>query len=335
MREHVISSAEEGQRLDKFLRRCLFNAPPSFIYRMLRKKNITLNGRKSDGSERIAAGDIVRLFLSDETIEKFSRDGSGAGSGAPSDAEMSRLARNVGILYRDDDILAVSKPGDMLTQKDSPSSVSLTEVVRFMTESCAAGGAATFLPSPAHRLDRNTSGIVLFGCSVPGQQFLSSLIRGRDLKKEYLAIVSGTAAEAGEYRAYYRKDAFRNRVILSDSPDGSEGEMVTGLVPVSSGGGYSLLLVDLITGKPHQIRAHLAHLGMPVAGDMKYGREDINRRLRRECGMSRQMLHALRVTFPHSEGRFTGVSDRSIMADIPPDMRNAMRFLSLEGDIHA
>ncbi len=340
MKKLTIDIRDESQRLDRFLGKYLKKAPAGFIYRMLRKKNITLNGRRATGSERIAAGDIVCLFLSDETIAGFGgadpsekRDAAG---GVPRDAGVSggeradagRLsADGLTVLLRTEEFLAVCKPPGWLTQKAEASVPSLTEIVRTLPG--IGGEDSTYRPSPANRLDRNTSGIVLFGLTLPCQQFLAEQLRGRGLRKEYLAIVHGSFGTSGVFRVYYTKDERRNLVTLSDTPVENGGEMVTEFMPLCRSAGYTLVRAGLLTGKSHQIRAHLSHLGYPIAGDPKYGDRRLDSVLRDRYGTGRQMLHAWKVTFPDISGRYAALSGVCLTAPVPADMRHLMNRLGL------
>ena len=321
MRELIVSENEEGQRLDHYLGRHLKAAPSSFLYRMLRKKNITLNGKKAAGSEKTAAGDIVRLFLSDETIARF----SGRSSGSPDVSELPGDA--VDILYQDPDFMIINKAPGILTQKGSAGDVSLTEYVRRILKIKTEGLSAGYAASPANRLDRNTSGIVLFGLSVKGSQYLTEMLRERSCDKHYLAVVAGRFDADETFRVYYTKDTSGNKVRLYDRiPPGEKkaGIMMTGVRTVDSTDDFSLLDIRLITGKPHQIRAHMAYLGHPVAGDPKYGRKEINCRLASEYGIHRQMLHSSQITFPSDLGDGCLLRGKTFSAPMPEDMKSLL-----------
>lgn len=330
MKELLVTEREAGQRLDHYLRKYLNHAPSGFLYKMLRKKNITLNGKRSAGSEITAAGDVVCLFLSDETISRF-RD-----AGPSADSENSRGAAGKhptaapDIIWQNADILVVNKPPGILTQKAERSDVSLTEEVRAYFTLSGLTREGGFLPSPANRLDRNTSGIVLFGKSLRGQQYLTELIRTGKLKKEYLVIVKGSFTANGTYRVFYTKDEKKNRVYLTEKKSSETGEMITDITSLDVRSGYSLLLIRLVTGKPHQIRAHLSFLGYPVVGDRKYGDPDVNR-FASQYGAQRQMLHAFRVYIPGDAEDCGSVcsTEQYFICDPPSDMKKLADRLNL------
>lgn len=200
MQEFLVSPQESGQRFDKYLHRRLPLAPSSFLYKMLRKKNITLRGKKADGSEKVEAGDRVVLFLSDETIGKFSakRDDQALSKETEEIRKAYRtlqpLLGDSPVLYEDDNILIVRKPAGILSQKAAAHDISMNEWLRgYLLERQGVSGRQEqqekereiFRPSVCNRLDRNTGGILLCACSLQGSRALSAVIRGRALRKTY------------------------------------------------------------------------------------------------------------------------------------------------------
>lgn len=304
----TISGNQAGQRLDKFLHKYLPLAGNGFLYKMLRKKNITLNGKKAEGSELLAVNDTLRFFLSEETLAKFmGRDGQP--KAAPGTGEYARAygrLKGIRVLYEDSHIMLLNKPAGVLTQKAAPGDDSLNEwMIGYLLEkeSAFASELATFHPSVANRLDRNTSGIVLCGKSLAGSQLLSLCIRERYLRKFYITICAGVLQKPETVHGYLKKDTALNQVsICAELPEGTAGDAYepihTAYTPLAATEDYTLLEVELITGKPHQIRAHLASLGHPVIGDFKYGRQALNRELSNTYGLKNQLLHACRIEFP-------------------------------------
>lgn len=293
MRELSIGKNEAGQRFDKYLKKLLCQAPGSFIYKMLRKKNIVLNGKKATGAERLAVGDQVKLYLSDETYCKFSlsRPGSSARYLPPVDLEHLPFT----VLYENEDILLIDKPAGMLSQKAKPEDISANE---YILSYLAASGAyqngqdEAFCPSVCNRLDRNTSGILIAGKTLKGLQETAEQLKAREIEKYYRCIVSGNLTEVRRIKGYLRKDREENKVRILKEPETKEDKPVeTEYVPVRQYKGATLLEVRLITGRTHQIRAHLASIGHPVLGDAKYGTETKGKR-------HTLFLHAYRVRFP-------------------------------------
>ena len=194
MRQLQIQAAEEGQRLDKYLSRYMPEAPKSFFYKMLRKKNITCNKKKCDGSEKLCAGDCIELFLAEDTIEKFrgNTDEKKASSIQTQTQNVSLSPKS--IIYEDDDILLINKAAGELSQKASPKDVSMVEKVigyALSTQKVTNEQLLVCRPSVCNRLDRNTSGLIAAGFSIRGLQFLSEQFRTRDLHKYYMALVAG------------------------------------------------------------------------------------------------------------------------------------------------
>lgn len=318
MREIVIRENESGQRLDKFLAKYMALAPKSFFYKMMRKKNITLNGKKAQGKEQLKQGDVVKLFLSDETVEKF----------RPKQTVYAR--KKLDILYEDRHTLFVNKPAGMLSQKAKPSDQSLVEyLTAYLLESgqLTEEELRTFHPSVCNRLDRNTSGIVAAGKTLAALQTLSAMFRERSVRKYYLCLVYGVVSGEKKIRAFLTKDGRTNRVTVerkkgtpnsgADISDGKESFIETEYRALRTDGEVTLLEVHLITGKTHQIRAHLAAEGYPIIGDYKYGNRDVNDIFRRKYGLTSQLLHSYRLCFPECEGELAELSGKEIKAPVP------------------
>ncbi|MCL2169552.1 MAG: RluA family pseudouridine synthase [Defluviitaleaceae bacterium] len=265
MLEIVIVQNNAGQRLDKFCARLLSGAPKSFIYKMLRKKNITLNGSRADGARMLEVGDVVRFYLSSETLKKF--------IGAPK----TYPAGFVDVIYEDEGLLIANKPAGLLTQPN------------------VAGGDSLIgrLPGAAaiNRLDRNTSGIVICAKNLPTAQRLSKLMHDRAIEKVYIGVAHGRIAEEMELKGVHVKDEASNTAQITGEGEGKA--VFTRIVPISHTDATTTLLIHLHTGRSHQIRAHLQSIGHPLVGDKKYGGH----------GAKRQLLHAYQITLP--EGTFT------------------------------
>lgn len=322
MKEIRIGENESGQRLDKFLLKYMSRAPKSFIYKMLRKKNITLNGKKAQGNEQLRQGDAVKLFLSDDTIGKFSE----TRTAGYAETELD-------ILYEDKHTIFINKPAGMLSQKAAAEDVSLVEhLIAYLlkTGQISEEALATFRPSVCNRLDRNTSGIVAAGKSLAALQQLSAMFRERSLKKYYLCLVHGRVTEARRISGFLSKDERTNRVRVQRagerrSPQKEEARIETEYRPLRSGDGVTLLEVHLITGKTHQIRAHLSAEGHPIIGDYKYGMRSVNDSFKREYGLSTQLLHSCRLCFPECTGALSELSGREITAPVPDLFRRICR----------
>lgn len=331
MRELVIREAEAGQRLDKFLRKYMRDAGSGFLYKMLRKKSILLNRRKAAGSELLVPGDRLELFLSEETLTRFGAPGAEGRSGTASAARTDGAALPSGrkqppAVYEDGDVLILNKPAGMLVQPASGAEPALSDLLPGWLLSRGAVSREDLravTPAPVNRLDRNTSGLVLCGKTMAGLQYLSQALRTRDLEKRYLALTVPGSVPDGVYRVYALKDRCANRMKLSDRPESGASEMVTGITVLARSPLCQLVLVRLITGRTHQIRAHLAWLGIPIAGDPKYGLRTADAPLTERYRLTRQMLHAWEVRFP-SSAEITALQGRTFRAGPPADFRRVM-----------
>lgn len=312
MKEIVINENEAGQRLDKFLGKLLKEAPASFYYKMLRKKNIVLNGKKATGNEKLTAGDSIKLFLSDETFEKF------AGKRQTNDLAASVPNIALEIVYEDYDVLAINKPAGMLSQKAKKEDISANEyILQYLLESgtITRESLHTFKPSVCNRLDRNTSGILVAGKTLNGLQQMSKAFRERSMEKYYLAIVAGHISKPRRIEGFLKKDEKNNQVTILSEPSNDAKPIITEYRPLKLVGQVTLLEVHLITGRSHQIRAHLASIGHPVIGDTKYGNPRLNREFLKNAGVTHQLLHAYRLFL---------ADGTKIQADAPKEFERAL-----------
>ena len=309
MQEIKIESSSEGQRLNKFLGRYLDNAPQSFLYKMLRKKNIKYNNGKADGSEILKAGDRIQIYMSDDTICNFRKDGMIPQMSTPCHKfEKSDPLKQIPILYENEDVLILNKPSGILSQKAVASDYSLNEqIVEYYK--WKGGSLSLFTPSVCNRLDRNTSGIILAGMSLKGTQMLSRVLKARTIDKYYLTIVCGTVTQATTIKGFLCKKKNHNQVVIFRTKEEAlangyqEAAFIeTQYQPLVHGKSgkedFTLLKVKLVTGKTHQIRAHLKSVGHPIIGDGKYGLKSVNAYIKSAFGIRHQLLHAFYIHFP-------------------------------------
>lgn len=304
----LVSTNEAGQRLDKLLAKYLNEAPKGFIYKMLRKKNITLNGKKASGNELLSLGDEVRLFFSDETLNKFHT------------STYRKASKKLDIIYEDEHIVLINKPAGMLSQRAEGKEESLVEyLITYLIESgsMTEEQLSSFHPSVCNRLDRNTSGIVIAGKSLAGLQEMSRLLGERSLHKYYRCIVAGRMKGGCRLKGYLKKDHDSNQVKILEEPEEDALPIETEYRVLGYGEGNTLLEVLLITGRSHQIRAHLASIGHPIIGDPKYGKQGTNERYSRAYQVRHQLLHAYRLEFPKMEEPFAYLSGKVFTAPVP------------------
>lgn len=308
MREIIITANEAGQRLDKFLAKYLNEASKSFCYKMMRKKNIVLNGKKASGDEKLVVGDSVKLFLAEETIEKFSS------------VKIQKTKVKLDILYEDEDVIFLNKPAGMLSQKAEKNDESMVEhVISYLIDSHQLTEAQlkTFKPSVCNRLDRNTSGLITAGKSLKGLQELSRCFKERSMGKYYYAIVEGNLDKPQHLKGYLKKDERTNKVSISQEKRAASEYIETAYRPLWSCDEMTLLEVHLITGKTHQIRAHLSYMGHGILGDTKYGNPAFNQQYAKRFGVKHQLLHAYCLKFPAETQTLESLVGRTFIAPLP------------------
>lgn len=350
MREIIINSNEANQRADKFLGKYLDKAGKSFIYKMLRKKNITLNNKKIEGSEKLKEGDIIKIFFSEETMEKFTTEKDK--SNVKNDFKNIPDIDIKSIIYEDENIILYNKPAGVLSQKAKADDVSVNEqLIKYLIygSKVKESELKTFKPSVCNRLDRNTSGILIFGKSMAGLQNIAKLLRIRDMHKYYMCVVKGVITEEKEITGYLFKDKKNNKVrvnknisdeyiqkkdskTIGDAP--LAGDYIrTEYIPVCNNGNYTLLKVLLITGKTHQIRAHLSSIGHPLIGDTKYGDETVNRNFKKKYGLNHQLLHSYILEFGEMCGELSNLSNKSFTAPLSEKFVQIINGENLNGNL--
>ena len=339
MQEFKIGVNEEGQRLDKFLHKYLKEANTSFLYKMLRKKNITLNKKKADGKEILHKEDVVQFFFSDETFFKFrgcqtvTKEVKKTTEKDNYEVAYERI-KGIEIVYENEDVLLLNKPAGILSQKAAPSDLSVNEwLIGYMlaTGKITYKQLETFKPSICNRLDRNTSGLMICGKTLLGSQTMNGLIKERKIKKFYRTFVKGSVTESSYIKGYLKKDEARNKVMLKKSVEDQEKEeyqaIETAYVPIKVFSDATYLEVELITGKTHQIRAHLASVGHPLLGDEKYGDRKWNASFQQLKLPKWQLLHSYRVEFPQMHGKFAELSNKKFIAKEPKIYENIVTKL--------
>lgn len=310
MQEFIIQKEEAGQTVMKYMARLLPKASMGLLRKSMRKKNIVLNGKKIEGREKIAAGDSVKVWFSDETIEKFRGKREEAPKRDYPDFE-------TWILYEDENIVILNKPAGLLSQGDTSGAPSLNEALLSARESRAG-----VTPSICHRLDRNTSGLVIAGKTVRGLQEMNALIKARSLTKVYQALVYGKTPASGILKGYLVKDHERNQVRYTERAEQGALPIETHYETLETveahGCLFSLVRVHLVTGRSHQIRLHFSSIGHPLLGDPKYGsRASLS--ASEALHIRRQLLHAASLTFPALTDDFAYLSGKTFTAPLPDD----------------
>lgn len=300
MYQFEINSNEAGQRFDKYLHKLLPLAPASFLYKMLRKKNIVLNEKKAEGKEKLVIGDKVSLFLSEETFHSFQNEQIKSSEYLKAYRELQGIT----VIYENDHMLLLNKPAGILTQKAKDTDVSVNEwLIGYLLDNkkLSEESMRTYKPSVCNRLDRNTSGLVICARTLTGSQHLNELIRERKVRKFYRLFVKGSVDKEETIEGYLTKDELTNKVSIVSHSSENASYIKTRYYPIMKLSDMTYLEVELITGKPHQIRAHMASIAHPVLMDYKYGDKKFNDKYQSKLKVSGQLLHAYRLEFPRDD----------------------------------
>ena len=314
MREIIITANDAGRRLDRFLRKYLPGASLGEVYKIIRK-DVRVDSKRRSESYMLSEGETLALYLSDSALASFGApDPSGCRSGQgvrPPGRRQTK--RRFGIVFEDGNVLIADKPYGLLTHGDSREKKD--HLANQVKDYLIAEGAydprneKVFSPAPANRLDRNTTGLVLFGKTAAAMRGLNRMIREDEISKFYLTIACGEITEELHLSGSLTKDEASNKVTVTDTgrqvctPGRKEIETIVrpvGLLRFGGGLCATFCEVELLTGRTHQIRAHLASAGHPLAGDSKYAERSslgVNRYMRERFGLTTQLLHAARLEF--------------------------------------
>lgn len=297
MRELKIGKNDAGQRLDKFITKSL-DLPMSLLYKSIRLKKIKVNRKRAEASQKLKEGDTVQCFLADEFFEKGKKNGF---SETPEHTaeQLSSMNAKLDIIYEDENIILVNKPQGLSVHEDEDSKsntlISYIQSYLYSKGEYDPDGELSFAPALCNRIDKNTSGIVIAAKCAAALRIMNEKIKLREIRKFYLAALHGVP-EKGEatLRAYLLKDSKTNTVRIYDkNPPKAAKEIITKYRVIAKNADSSLVEVELLTGRTHQIRAHMAHIGHPLLGDGKYG---INRS-DRERGYKYQALCSYKLIF--------------------------------------
>lgn len=311
---------EAGQRLDRFLRKYLRKAPLSLVYKAIRK-DVKVNGKRAKNDTMLNEGDMVALYMSEKDIEKFREE-----------KRESKVKKQFTIAYEDENVIIVNKPFGLLTHGDSTEKKNhlANQVIDYLT---AKGDynpriEKTFTPAPANRLDRNTTGLVIFGKNAESLRELNRMMRhGHTIEKYYMTIVGGEMKKNLHLEDRMVKDHDTNTVTVLKGKGDRGSRMETLARPLRRGKGYTLVEVRIITGRTHQIRAHLAKAGYPVIGDRKYGKPSINRSMQNRFGLNTQLLHAYRLRFAECQGILEYMNGKEVESELPPEFETIVNSI--------
>ena len=286
MKSFTAGTNEEGVRLSRFVESVTKDMPRSMMYKAFRNKRIKVNGKRAEPDTRLHQNDLIELYINDEFFP--------AGAAAPA-KKPPRRQPPVTVIYEDGNIAVLYKPAHLLCHSDRTGDANLVDA--FAAYLQAKGeydphAEQRFAPAICNRLDRGTEGLVIAAKSYAALRDMNAIIRDNQMKKEYLTITVGTPP-AGRHIAWLQHSEKSNKVRIHAREAEGYKQIITEVTPIRQNGPFTLCRIGLITGRTHQIRAHLAYLGHPVLGDIKYG----NRKMNERTGLKTQALCAQRLTF--------------------------------------
>lgn len=288
MKEFTINKNDSGQRLDKYITKSVPLLPKSLMYKYIRSKRIKVNGKRSDISYKLNENDIVSMYINDEFFEK-----------AKPKYDFLSAGKNINIVYEDENIILVDKPTGILSHpdEDNYTDTAITRIKRYLYEKgdYKPDEEASFAPALVNRIDRNTSGIIIAAKNSESLRILNEKLKNRELHKLYLCVVIGKLKnKEGLVEGYLEKNEKQNKVYISDKATDKSKHISTKYKVLGYKNGLSLLEVELLTGRTHQIRATFSHLGTPLLGDGKYGTNAQNKQF---GGYKKQFLYSYKLAF--------------------------------------
>ncbi len=288
MKEFTINKNDSGQRLDKYITKSFPLIPQSLMYKYIRSKRIKVNGKRSEISYRLQENDIVSLYINDEFFEA-----------AKPKYDFINAGKSLKIVYEDENIILIDKPAGLLSHpdEDNYTDTAITRIKRYLYEKgeYKPEEENSFAPALVNRIDRNTCGIIIGAKNAEALRILNEKLKNRELHKLYLCIVIGKPKKDSDIiEGYLEKNEKQNRVYISDKTGDKTKFISTKYKVLGYNNGLSLVEVELLTGRTHQIRAHFSYLGTPLLGDGKYG---TNARNKQFGGYKKQFLYSYKLAF--------------------------------------
>jgi 23S rRNA pseudouridine955/2504/2580 synthase len=292
MRIIKVGRNDAGQRLDKFLSKAVKGLPMSMMYKSIRTKKIKVNRKRTEQAYVLCEGDEIQLFIRDEFFDNPEKD----------DGALSRIKPKLNIVYEDDNIMLLNKRPGVLVHEDTDGGEN-TLIMHIKAYLYGKGEyrpdeEQSFAPALCNRIDRNTGGIVIAAKNAAALRDMNEKIKQGEVRKHYLCLVHGVPPKKSDIlKGYLKKNSKDNTVQVRDKYFEGAKDIVTGYTVIERRGDTSLLEIELFTGRTHQIRAHMAHIGNPLVGDGKYGvnRDD------KQKGFKYQALYAYKLIFPKTQ----------------------------------
>ncbi|MGN0675453.1 MAG: RluA family pseudouridine synthase [Oscillospiraceae bacterium] len=286
MKEFTINANDSGQRLDKFMQKAVPRLPQSMMYKAIRNKRIKINGKRAEISSRLQVGDMIQMYINDEFFD------------IDSETEFLSVPTVLNIVYEDENIMLIDKKNGIVVHEDNENSVDtlINRIKHYLYKKgeYVPESENSFAPSLCNRLDRNTGGIIIAAKNAESLRILNQKIKDRELEKYYLCVTVGVLPKKSDtITAYLEKNSDENTVKVTDRKTDTNKTIVTTYKVLKTNGKLSLLEIKLDTGRTHQIRAHMAHIGCPLLGDGKYGINRVNK----EYKIKTQALYSYKLKF--------------------------------------
>ena len=316
MKTYIVGEFDAGQTLEKYVKKVLPEAPLSVVYKLFRKKDVKVNGHWQDKKYIVSSGESISIYLTDEQIEEFKRK----------KIDVSNSLVKEWIIYEDKNIILINKPRGVLVQKAKEDDNALDQmVISYLVEKGEYNPNVNngYVPAPAHRLDRNTEGIVIFGKNLKTLQYLSTVITDKDkIEKKYLTLVKGNVDSEGVIdKPLYKKQTH----VEVDYKLGKEA--ITEYKKIRNVGDFSLVEVKLLTGRTHQIRVHFASIGHPVIGDSKYGDFKLNKEIEEKYNFKNQFLSAYKLEFHQLKSPLENLNNKKFEIKLSNELLDLIKSL--------